>query len=38
MRPMLQPMWQLIREKVREDFKTAGPNPLPWLPERAFAS
>ncbi|MCL2656764.1 MAG: PEP-CTERM/exosortase system-associated acyltransferase [Betaproteobacteria bacterium] len=38
MRPMLQPMWQLIRDKVQEDFKAAGPNPLPWLPESAFAS
>ncbi len=31
-RPMLRPMWQVIRESVREDFAKAGPDALPWLP------
>lgn len=31
-RPMLRPMWQVIRESVRSDFTEAGPDPLPWLP------
>ncbi len=32
LRPMLRPMWRMIRAEIRRELAAAGPDALPWLP------